>query len=136
MHEYSLATELVNTLTERVENKILRKTTIVHVKLGELRLLSVEAFQKAYQMVVENTPLSGSNIEFEDIEAEVSCPECGFEGQAEYEHDPAYHYSTPILSCPECGSAVNLDKGREFEVDTLTIVDETEQPADDETNSD
>ena len=126
MHEYSVADQLVKTLKENVSEEELTKTEIVHLRLGDLRTLSKEALIKAYQILVKDTPLQNSEIEIEGIPIEVKCPECGFEGPVEYDDDPAFHLSVPIISCPKCGGSVEVVSGRELEVRTLTLSEESE----------
>lgn len=124
MHEYSLATELVNALTEKVSNSDLKQTRIVHVRLGKLRILSQQALVTAYQMVTEQTSLAGSKLEFEEVSVKVCCKNCGYSGKVDYEDDPSLHYSIPVLSCPDCGGPVEIEKGRELEIHSLTLNDE------------
>ncbi|MFP4588440.1 MAG: hydrogenase maturation nickel metallochaperone HypA [Candidatus Acetothermia bacterium] len=121
MHEYSVATELIETLEQQVEEEKLVRAIKVHLRLGELRLISKEALEQAYEVLVEDTLLKDSCLEFEEVAIEISCKECNFKGPVEYEDDPAFHFSTPVLSCPQCGGSVEIIKGRELEVRTLTV---------------
>ena len=123
MHEYSLANELINTLLDKVDEEDLKKTTKVHVRLGELRILSKEALSQAYKIITEDTILAGSEIEYEEVPPVVFCKECGFRGPVDYEEDQMMHYSIPILSCPDCGNTVEIEEGRELEIRTLTVAD-------------
>lgn len=126
MHEYSIADQLVTSLEEQVDEDQLRNTRVVHIRLGELRMLSQEALRKAYQIITEDTVLSGSSLEFETVPVAVTCSDCDYSGPVDYDRDLMDHYSIPMLSCPECGGRVTVDSGRELEVRSLTV--EEEQP--------
>ncbi len=126
MHEYSLAKELVKTLLDGVPEDQLGKTEIVHVELGELRILSKEALSTAYGIITEDTLLEGSEIEYEDVKLEARCQRCDFSGPVSYEEEEGVHFAVPVLSCPECGGAVDILKGNELAVRKLTVADDDE----------
>lgn len=123
MHEYSLANELIKTLMDQVPEEDLKRTTKVHLRLGELRILSKEALDQAYKVITEDTILSNSELEYEEVSALIDCKECAFRGPVDYDKDPSLHYSVPILTCPQCGGSVEIEEGRELEVRTLTVSD-------------
>ncbi len=123
MHEYSLANELIKTLMDQVPEEKLERARKVHLRLGELRVLSREALSQAYQVITEDTILSGSELEYENVSPLVDCKNCEFSGSLDYEQDSSMHYSVPVLTCPECGGPVEIKEGRELEVRTLTVTD-------------
>lgn len=123
MHEYSIAKELINTLLEQVDEEKLSETTGVHLEIGELRIISREALSQAFKIITEDTILSGSELIFEDIPLHVKCEECGFEGGVDYDEDFSIHFSVPVISCPECGSSVEIMEGNELAVRSLTVSD-------------
>lgn len=123
MHEYSIAEELINTLLEQVDKEKLRNTTAVHLEIGELRIISKEALAQAFDIVTEDTILSEAELEFEPVSLLVNCQECGFEGEVEYDDDFSLHFSVPVLSCPKCEGSVEIIKGDELAVRSLTISD-------------
>ena len=114
----------MKTLLEQVEEEELARTEIVHLRLGELKILSKEALSRAYQMITAESLLQGSALEFEDVPVKVCCASCGFSGGVDYDDDAAFHFSTPILSCPRCGGKVEVVQGKELEVRRLTVADE------------
>ncbi|MFB6290529.1 MAG: hydrogenase maturation nickel metallochaperone HypA [Candidatus Bipolaricaulia bacterium] len=124
MHEYSLAKELISTLTEQVSEDKLTKTEKVHLELGELRVISKEALSHAFEIITEDTVLKNARLEFEDVLTLARCKNCEFEGRPDYDDDISLHFSLPILSCPSCGSSVEVVRGDELSVKSLTIEDE------------
>lgn len=123
MHEYSIARELIDTLTDQVDEDRLSRTKKIHLELGELRVISREALSQAFKIVTEDTILNGAELEFEEVSLVARCQECGFEGEVNYDDDLSLHFSVPVLSCPECGSSVNIVRGNELSVKSLTVED-------------
>lgn len=123
MHEYSIARELIDTLTEQVDEDKLSRTKKVHLELGELRVISREALSQAFKIVTEDTILNGAELDFEEVSLLAKCRECGFEGEVNYDDDLSLHFSVPVLSCPDCGSPVDILSGNELSVESLTIED-------------
>ncbi len=126
MHEYSIAEELISTLLDQVEEEKLQNTTMVHLEIGELRVISLEALTQAFGIVTEETLLEGAELKFTDVELYASCNECSFEGNVEYDDDLSVHFSVPVLSCPECGGSLEIINGNELSVKSLTVSDEVD----------
>ncbi|MBS3736122.1 MAG: hydrogenase maturation nickel metallochaperone HypA [Candidatus Bipolaricaulota bacterium] len=123
MHEYSIARELIDTLTDQVDEDRLTRTKKIHLELGELRVISKEALSQAFKIVTEDTILNGAELEFEEASLVARCQECGFEGEVNYDDDLSLHFSVPVLSCPDCGSSVDIVRGNELSVKSLTVED-------------
>lgn len=123
MHEYSIARELIDTLTEQVEEDKLSRTKKIHLELGELRVISREALSQAFKIVTEDTILNGAELEYEEVSLVARCQECGFEGKVNYDDELSLHFSVPVLSCPDCGSPVDIVRGNELSVKSLTVED-------------
>jgi len=128
MHEYSVVAELVEALTERLAD-VPGTVTQVHLRKGELRILSDRALVNAYEVVTQGTRLSGSTLEIETIPARVSCKACSFEGAATVLQDETFHFAIPVLSCPQCGSDVDVLTGRELTVESVSVEGEDEGAA-------
>lgn len=122
MHEYSLAHSLLQGLLEHLEiQPVAGRVTKVHVRQGELLVLSEEALKEAWQILAEETPLAGSNLEIEKVPVKVRCPACGYEGNAKYLAEEGWHLRIPILACPSCGSRVELTSGKDLAIVALSV---------------
>jgi len=126
MHEYSLAKELVNTLIEQVDDDTLTQTNTVHVEIGELRIISREALSSAYEIIITDTIVDGSRLEYENVQLKARCTSCGFEGPVDYDDEISAHFSVPVLSCPLCGNSVEVVQGNELAIRKLTVSDPNE----------
>jgi len=127
MHEYSIASELVSALLEKLAEHSGRVSK-VFVQKGELRILSDPALGTAFEMLAQGTRLEGAELVIEVVPARISCSACGYEGVAEYAENETFHYAIPILSCPKCEAAITVLSGRELSVDRVTL--ETEDDDD------
>ncbi|MGB9757156.1 MAG: hydrogenase maturation nickel metallochaperone HypA [Candidatus Bipolaricaulaceae bacterium] len=129
MHEYSLAQSLLLGLQEYLQkNSLPGRVVKVHVQKGELLTLSEWALKEAWRILTEETELSGSELVLESVPVRVRCPSCGYEGQARYLVEEGWHISIPVLSCPRCGSPVEIVSGKELAIVGLSI-EETPTPA-------
>ena len=125
MHEYSVASELINALLPQAET-IKGQIVGVILKKGELRILSNQALANAFELLAEGTLLEGARLIVELVSVSVCCSSCGYEGAVDHVSDEAFHFAIPILSCPKCQSEVDLQTGRELFVDRLTVQTATE----------
>jgi len=126
VHEYSLAHSLLSGLLEHlaahpVEGRILK----VHIRQGELLILSEEALREAWRILAEGTPLAGSELEIEKVPVRVRCRACGYRGDARYLTEEGWHQAIPILACPGCGARVELLEGKDLAIVGLTVEEDT-----------
>lgn len=124
MHEYSLAQALLSGLQDYLrQHPIPGRVAKVHVRKGELLSLSEWALKEAWRILTEGTELSGSELVLESVPVRVRCPSCGYEGEARYLTEEGWHIAVPVLSCPRCGSPVELKEGRDLAIVGLTMTD-------------
>lgn len=124
MHEYSLALSIFEALRARLARDPVRgRIRKVHLKQGELLILSQEALVEAWAIITEGTELSGSELEIERVPVRVRCPACGYRGDAKYLTGEGWHMRVPVLSCPRCGARVEIVEGRDLAVVALTVED-------------
>jgi len=122
MHEFSIATILVNSLLdyqkkgESNPGKLLE----VYVRIGSLRSVSVEQLVYSYNLLVKRTSLSGSKLLVEEIPAKVSCLKCNFKDTFERK-DESFHFALPSLSCPHCGASLSLEGGDELQIAKIRV---------------
>ncbi|MEN3009714.1 MAG: hydrogenase maturation nickel metallochaperone HypA, partial [Candidatus Bipolaricaulaceae bacterium] len=71
--------------------------------------------------LTEGTELAGSELVLENVPVRVRCPACGYEGEARRLTEEGWHIAVPILSCPRCGSPVEVRAGRDLAIVGLTV---------------
>jgi Zn finger protein HypA/HybF involved in hydrogenase expression len=74
-------------------------------------VFSPEALQQAYQMLTEDTPLSGSRLLIEELADRRECAQCGMAWVMSPD-DVAGH----LVICPSCGTAAPLGTGAVIEL--------------------
>ncbi|MCX7844098.1 MAG: hydrogenase maturation nickel metallochaperone HypA [Candidatus Bipolaricaulota bacterium] len=122
MHEYSLAQALLAGLQDHLRrNPVPGRVVKVHVRKGELLSLSEWALREAWRLLTEGTELAGSELVLENVPVRVRCPACGYAGEARHLTEEGWHIAVPILSCPRCGSPVEVLEGRDLAIVGLTV---------------
>jgi hydrogenase nickel incorporation protein HypA/HybF len=133
MHEYSLAFSIFESLRARLAQPEMLPSRVtrhasrikkIHLRQGELLVLSHEALKEAWRIITEGTELEGSELEIERVPVRVRCPGCGYEGDAKYLAEEGWHMRVPILSCPRCGARVEIVEGKDLAVVALTVEEE------------
>lgn len=116
---------MASRIVEAIQKNLGEKTGItvkeVHLKKGELRILSEEALKSAYQMLTEATELAGSELVIKEVKTIVHCQACDYRGEVKYHEDKQYHFSVPILECPKCNSLAEIKEGRELDLTQLIV---------------
>lgn len=111
MHELSIAYSLVETAVTAAYQNNIDHVDVVHLRLGKLSGVVKDALLFGYDVATENTILSGSRLEIEEVPVIIYCPQC----QAE-QILPGVQY----LCCPVCDEpTVQLLQGKEIEIVSL-----------------
>ncbi len=123
MHEYSLAHGLLEALLGHLRSHpVGAPVRAVHVRKGELVILSEEALREAWRILSEGTQLAGSELELEPVPTRIRCQSCGYDGPAgKLSPDEAWHAQIPLLSCPRCGGRVDVLEGKELAAVSLSV---------------
>jgi hydrogenase nickel incorporation protein HypA/HybF len=112
MHELSLAAAIVQLATRHADG---RRVTKVEVEAGWLRQVVPSALELAFELVAEDTPVAGAELELTIVPASGRCRDCGSETEL-----PGFP-----LACEACGGLeVEVLRGEELLVTALEIEDE------------
>lgn len=124
MHEYSLAHALLEGLTEHLrQHPVNGRVRAVHVRKGELLILSEEALGEAWRILAEGTEVAGSELRVEKVPVKVRCPACGYEGPVKYVSEEGWHFAVPLLACPQCQARAEVIEGRDLAIVGLSVDD-------------
>lgn len=124
MHEVSVMSDIISRLLDALEGREVERVEKVMLEVGELTFLGKDQLQFAYQVLSKETFLEGSELVIHQEEARVRCSQCGYEGSPEDLDDESYHFKVPLLDCPQCGSEVDIVKGRGCSVTSLEVIGE------------
>jgi len=122
LHEFSVTSQVVQSVLAEAEKRDAKKVTEVNLVVGKLTFLGLEQVRFAYEALTKGTILEGSKLAIEEQEGMVKCNHCGYEGGFKYEDDPLYHVPVPTLKCPKCGSVVKIVAGKECTIKSIKMM--------------
>ncbi len=102
MHEYSLASAIVNQVKQiAIEHKAL-KVNKVTVSADPYEMIIPELLQDAFKIIITEIELfQNAHLELLKLPAEIICLECEFKGEPSEEGDKEFAYN---FKCSKCGS--------------------------------
>jgi hydrogenase nickel incorporation protein HypA/HybF len=110
MHELALCGAIAGIVGRRAAG---RRVRTVRVRVGQLRQVVPETLDWCWAMVVDETPLAGSELDVERVAARLRCTACGTEHDIGRELD---------LRCRDCaGTSVVVVAGEEFLVTSIDV---------------
>ena len=105
MHEMSLVEGLLEVVRNELRAYPDARVRAVRVRVGQLRQVEPSVLEFCYDAAVRETPLTGSRLEIQQVEAIARCDECSLQFGVE-EH---------WFECPRCHSSdVHLLVGDEM----------------------
>jgi hydrogenase nickel incorporation protein HypA/HybF len=115
MHELSIALSMIDAVLEAREQHAGRVEAI-HVRLGPLSGVDRSAFEFAYEVARDGTPLATTKLLVEESAIEFECSRClTIRNLA----------AMQPLACPVCGTpAEKIMSGRELEITALEIIED------------
>jgi len=124
MHEFSIASTLVESVLEFAAAPPPKKVLRVLLQVGELTCVEPDQLEFCYASIIPETALSESRLEIERVTAEVKCPHCHYAGPPKYWEDA--HAAAPVatLQCPQCGKATETTRGHDCTIRTIRYVEQ------------
>ena len=130
MHEFSMATQIVENVLEEAKRHDAKKVAEVHIVIGKMTFLGVDQVRFSYGVLVKDTILEDAKLFIEEKDGVIECPSCGYKGSVPIEDDPAYHIPVPTLKCPKCGEAAKIVEGKECTIKSIRILKPQEKDND------
>lgn len=121
MHELAIATSLTEALLELVKEHSSSKVLEVHLKVGKLRVLSIDQLEFSYEILSKGTALEGSILQVEETPGYARCTNCNYTEKLEID-DLSFHFSLPQITCPQCGVNLILEGGDECLITRVRMV--------------
>ena len=119
MHELSMAQGILNAVLETAEANDAFKVIYMVIEIGKLAMLNPEQLKFMLGVLCKDTIAENAEIVIEDIDVEIKCYNCDFEGIADV--DDSDHYA-PMILCPKCEShRVEVLNGRDVTVKNISI---------------
>ena len=115
MHELSIVTSIVETVTESLNAYPGARVLEVRLRVGALASVIPESLEFCYGIASEGTPLEGSRLVVNLLPVVVHCAACGQDAELE---------GVQSFRCPRCGEPCSeMRQGRELEIDSIEIED-------------
>ena len=124
MHEFSLASSLVESVLDFAETPPPKKVLRVLLQVGELTCVEPGQLKFCYDSIIPETAIAGSHLDIERVAAEVKCPSCGYAGPPKYWDDAQVAARVATLQCPECGKTAETSRGRDCTIRTIRYVEQ------------
>lgn len=120
MHELSICTSIVETVTKSVEAYPGATVTKVSLRLGALSDIVEDSLRFCWELTTKDTPLEAAELVVATVPVVMRCDHC----QAD-----VTLASLQSFRCPRCHEPVNeLLHGREMEIDSIEIDDGRDEP--------
>ena len=121
MHEFSIAANLVEKLSEFVRENPYKKICEVRLEIGELSHIEHDQLRFCYESIIKETPLEGSSLRIDKVEAFVECPHCSYSGRPKYWDDILAGAPVVTFQCPSCGKTVDETQGKECAIKSIKV---------------
>lgn len=113
MHELSIATSIVDTVTESAAAYPGARVQEVRLRVGVLASVIEDSLQFCWGIVTEDTVLAGSKLVVNTLPVIMHCAACGADSELE---------GVQSFRCPGCGElATDLLQGRELEIESIEL---------------
>jgi hydrogenase nickel incorporation protein HypA/HybF len=119
MHELSVVSSIVDSVTESLAAYPGARVKEVRLRVGALSAVIEDSLQFCYGIVIEGTPLEGSKLVIQTVPVVGHCEKC---------KSDVVIASLQSFRCPRCGESVSdLKHGRELELESIEIEDAEEE---------
>ncbi len=125
MHELSIASGLVEKLLDFAEKNPDKRIVEVNLAVGELSHIEHAQLRFCYEAITVETPLAGSKLEIEKIDAMVKCPNCSYRGRPKYWDGALSGIPVATLECPSCCKTTEATDGQECAIKSLRCTEPT-----------
>ncbi|MDZ7363260.1 MAG: hydrogenase maturation nickel metallochaperone HypA [candidate division KSB1 bacterium] len=116
MHELSIASAIVDTVTQEIKRQNLPPVQTIVVRIGALSSVVPEALQFGFEAIIPDTLLANTKLQIEWTPVQGKCRVCNHEFTVE----------DFVFACPACQSGqIEVTRGDELEIAFLEV-DEVE----------
>ncbi len=120
MHETVIAQQIVAAVLDEVRRRGAVSCRSIEVDLGELEGLHRADLQAAFDIEAKGTLLEGTVLEVSLKPATAVCPSC--KAAKPFELPRGAAHEIPRVTCPDCGSLLELRGGRGFVIRRAAMV--------------
>ncbi len=118
MHEFSIATQILESVLEFVQAREPAEVLKVRLEIGELTCVEDEQLRFCYDSIKTETALRNSTLEISSVPAVVKCAWCKYEGAAK-----RWDGGIATLECPNCGKAAQAIQGHDCAIKSIQLAE-------------
>jgi hydrogenase nickel incorporation protein HypA/HybF len=122
MHEFSIACGLVEKLLAFARENPDKQIIEVRLEIGELAQIEEDQLRFSYEAITPETPLEGSSLRVEHVDALVECSHCDYRGGPKYWDGVLSGTPVATLQCPTCGKAVSVIAGEDCAIKSVKFL--------------
>jgi hydrogenase nickel incorporation protein HypA/HybF len=112
MHEFSLASEVINIVQREAEKRNSAAVNEITIEIGSLSGVDADAFESALKLLAEGSIISNAYINILRINGKGRCTTCSIE----------FEMTRRMDSCPECNAFPSeISGGNEFKIISMAI---------------
>lgn len=126
MHEFSIASGVVETVLAYAEAHGVKKIVEVRMLVGELTCVEPEQLKFCFSAITRDSALAGATLEIDIADAAVRCPHCGYAGPPKYWEGAQSAACLPTLECPTCGCAAEPTAGHDCAIKSIKYVGDSD----------
>ncbi|MFW6320234.1 MAG: hydrogenase maturation nickel metallochaperone HypA [Halohasta sp.] len=122
MHELSLAEALLDRAAEVAADHDAERIDAMTVELGAATHVNPDQLRFCLETVAKTTVAADATVDIETVSPRAAC-DCGWEGEP-----PSFEGTAavvPTARCPECGGQTEFVRGKECQLTTVTVPDDT-----------
>jgi len=113
MHELSIASSIVEAVTESAAGYPGARVKEVRLRVGALASIVEDSLQFCWELATEDTPLAGSVLVIHKLLVIIHCDRCDIDAELD---------GVQSFRCPRCGEvAADLRQGRELEIESIEL---------------
>lgn len=126
MHEFSIASGLVEKLLDFASANPDKKIVEVRVAIGEFTMIEEEQLRFCYESIITEMPIAGSTLVIESTLGKVACSHCSYSGSPKYWEGAISGTPVATLECPQCGRAAAALEGEECAIRSVRFTQPNE----------
>ncbi len=118
MHEMGIALEILEIARASIPADLAgARVARVNLRIGRLTAVVADSLRFCFEIAARDTPLAGAELAIEEVPVTARCGGCG-EG---------WTITEPVFLCRSCGGgALEILSGRELDIVSIEVVDESE----------
>ena len=121
MHEFSIATDIMDIVSEFAAAHPDKRVLEIRLQIGELTCVEAGQLKFCYESIVTGTSIEDSTLQIENSPALVKCRHCNYEGPPR-RWEEALTFSVPTLQCPQCGRSTEATAGHECAIKSIRLL--------------